>query len=203
VVVNVDATRRPLIALLLTAFLAAAGLTGCSGDDGANGRNGSHAPALPTTPPNDGALLCGILPRASAATALDRPAGTLEASGRLAKDKRSGHVHGTCRVASETGDKSSLTIEVIWPSTKQASAVQSLIGTGTPYTFPSSFAPGVGYYNGPGTDVTSQAVASVVWGDYVISALDDEPASGRDALDDSVALVHQVVAVLHLPDTPS
>jgi hypothetical protein len=60
----------------------------------------------------------------------------------------------------------------------------------------------VAFYNGPGTDVSSQAVARVVWGDYVVSVVDDRPASGRDALDDSVALVHQVIAALALAPAP-
>lgn len=195
----VPRSRRPWIAVPVV--LALGMLAGCTaGGTADNGSHGHHAAGLPTTPPAGAPLLCGIVPRPSVATVLDEPAGMLRATGRLTKVRPTGHVKGRCEIAT-TGSQPALLVEIVWPSTAQAASVQSLIGTGTPYTFPSSYAPGIGYYNGPGTDVASQAVATVVWGDYVVSVTDNVPGSGRDPLEDSVGLVHQVIAALHLAKT--
>jgi hypothetical protein len=191
---------RP-IALVLGCVVATT-LSGCGGGgDGTGSGHGTPA-ALGTAAPGDHDLLCGIVPRRSAATALGRDPGDLVATGRLRKDRATRHVHGACTITPRGTGKPALSAEVVWPSAKQAALVESLIGRGTPYTFPDSYAPGVAFYNGPGTDVSSQAVARVVWGDYVVSVVDDRPASGRDALDDSVALVHQVIAALALAPAP-
>ena len=194
-------TQRLRIAAVALTFAAVAGCS--AGGSTSDGARGHAATGLPTTPPAGAPLLCGIVPRPSVATAVDEPAGTLRTTGRLDTDRKTGHVKGRCAVTTSSGSQPALLVEVLWPSTTQAASVRSLIGTGTPYTFPSSYAPGIGYYNGPGTDVASQAVASVVWGDYVVSVTDNAPGTGRDPLEDSVGLVHQVVAALHLPKPAS
>ena len=196
---SADRTRLRLFALLVVTLLAVTGLAACSDNDGEAKAAGR---ALPTTAPGDSSLLCGILPRASVATALGRKASDLEATGELTKDAITGHSNGKCRIASKTESAPALSAEVLWPSAEERDLVRTLIGKGTPYTFPDSYAPGVGFYNGPGSDVQSQAVARVIWGDYVVSVVDDEPAAGRDALTDSVALVHQIIDALDLPKTP-
>jgi hypothetical protein len=185
---SADRTRlRRSVALAMT-MVAAIALGACSDD----GDDGSRAAALPTTAPGDSALLCGVVPRSSVATALGRKSGDVDTTGDLTTDSTTGHVNGRCRIRSATGSEPALEAVVQWPSTDEQEAVRSRVDAGDDYIFPTDYAEG--YATGSG----SSATAEVIWGDYVVSVVDNEPASGRNALKDSVALVHQVVDALDL-----
>jgi len=180
------------VALALLAILVA----GCS-DDGTD--DASSAP-LPTAAPGDSDLLCGIVPRLSVATALGYEPGDVETNHgdvtALTTDPLTGHVNGRCLIRSTTESESALVVTVLWPSIEQQQAVRAKVAGGEDYTFPRDFAEG--YASGS----RSSAVAEVIWGDYVVTVVDNEPAKGRDPLKDSVALVHQVIDAIQLQPTP-
>jgi hypothetical protein len=183
--------RLAWIALTLVAGLL---VTACSDDEG----DAVTDKPLATTAPGDSALLCDLVPRSSVATALGRAAGDLETTGSLTHDSATDHVNGRCLVRSATRSEMALTVTVLWPSTEQQQAVRSKVTEGgADYTFPSDFAEG--YADGS----RSSAVAEVIWGDYVVTVVDNEPADGRDPLKDSVALVHQVIDAIDLAKTPA
>jgi hypothetical protein len=182
----------------IAAALVAASLTAACSDDG--GDAVSHTP-LATTAPGGSDLLCDIVPRQSVATALGYEPGAVETNHgdttTLTTDPNTGHVNGRCLIRSATRSEMALTVTVLWPSTEQQQAVQAKLTEGTDYTFPSDFAEG--YADGS----PSSAVAEVIWGDYVVTVVDNEPADGRDPLKDSVALVHQVIDAIDLAKTPA
>jgi hypothetical protein len=171
-------------------------LAGCS-----DGGSPATTTPLPTTAPGDSDLLCRIVPRASVATALGYEPGDVRTNNgdttALTTDPNTGHVNGRCLIRSMTRSEMALTVTVLWPSTEQQRAVRARIADRPDYTFPSDYAPG--YASG----TSSSAVAEVVWGDYVVTVVDNEPADGRDPLKDAVALVHQVIDATDLAATPA
>lgn len=190
------AVRRSLAAAVATAALAS-GLAACSNSD--DGPGNDTAP-LPTAAPGDSDLLCNIVPRDSVAAALGRDPGDLETNNgdvtELTEDPITGHLNGRCRIRSDTRSEPALTVVVQWPSTEDQSVVRSRVA-GADYTFPRDFAEGYASRS-PGGGATAQ----VIWDDYVVTVADDEPARGRNALEDSVALVHQVIDAIGLTPTP-
>jgi hypothetical protein len=183
-----DRARVRGVRWVVAALLAGSLLTACSdnGDD-------VSTKALPTSAPGDSALLCDIVPRSSVATALGRDGGDLDTTGELTHDQNTGNANGRCRIASATDSEPALYVAVQWPSTEEQQAVKARVAAGDDYVFPAEYA--VGYATGS----ASSATAEVIWGDYVVSVADNEPASGRNARKDSVALVHQVIDALDLP----
>jgi hypothetical protein len=185
---SADRTRIRGLRWAGVALLAGLALSACS-DDG----DDVSTAALPTTAPGDSALLCDIVPRSSVATALGRDAGDLDTTGDLTHDQNTGNANGRCRIASATDSEPALYVVVQWPSADEQEAVKARVAAGDDYLFPTEYA--VGYATGS----ASSATAEVIWGDYVVTVADNEPASGRNARKDSVALVHQVIDALDLP----
>lgn len=188
---STDRTRPRRLAWIALTLVAGLLVTACSDD---KGDTVSDKP-LATTAPGDSALLCDLVPRSSVATALGRAAGDLETTGSLTHDSATDHVNGRCLVRSATRSEPALTAVVQWPSTAEQEAVRARVAKGDDYLFPSEYA--VGYATT--SDSHSSATVSVIWGDYVVSVVDNEPPSGRDPLKDAVALVHQVIDALALP----
>lgn len=156
-------------------------------------------------------LLCGFVPRPSVVTALGRS--DLTVTGELVPAP-SRNSDGTtlasahCEVSIPGGGQSpAFSVEIVPFDPDDAAGIfRAAHGSAVDFTYPDSIGVGFasygGYHDASGKDHVS-CDSGLVRGDWTITLGVLVPASGRNALDDTVALAQEIVDQLHMPLKPT
>ena len=161
--------------------------------------------AIGATPQTNSSLICGFIPSEAAEIVTGTAASNLQGQGQI-RDKRYDHViQAACDVTLEKSGETLMGAGIINVQSASARDVEQRMKNLAPGDQLLS-APLRGLVTSeqhirPDGQKTERPIASLFWGEWLIEASIEVPATGRDARQDAIDLTQQIAHALKLSPT--